>query len=96
MPLQIHTNAIQVLRNMKNPSFVIFELKNNLLVDFAESENEAFDKCKIAEKYGSGCKYYETSVTTIDDIREATKDIDVTNPMQGVKIEGIDMGFFES
>jgi len=93
MTLHIHTNALNMLNYMKNPSFIIIELKNNLVVDFAEDEEEALQKCKIARSYGSECKYYESSITTIETIRDATKNVDVNHPQQGVAIEGLDLDF---
>lgn len=37
---------------MENISFVIIELKNNLIVDFAQSLNHATQKCNIAKNMG--------------------------------------------
>lgn len=94
MTLYIHAGAINILNYMKNPSFVIIELKNKLIVDFAEDQEEALQKIKIAKAVGSECKIYESSVGTIEIIRNATKNIDVNHQQQGVAIEGLDSEFF--
>ena len=96
MVLQIHAEAINILQYMKNPSFIIIELKNKLVVDFAEDIEEAYQKCKIAKAYGSECKFFEMSVESIEKIREATKNVDVNHPQKGVAIEGLDSVFFPS
>ncbi|WP_179371407.1 hypothetical protein [Nitrosopumilus ureiphilus] len=78
---------------MKNPSFVIFEFNSNAIVDFAEDLEEAQGKCKIANSVGSNCKFFETSIYTIEKIRKATKDVDTNHPQQGIVIPGLDMNF---
>lgn len=95
MGLKITTNAIKGLRAMKNPSFVIIELMNNHVVDFAESQEEAHSKCITADSHGSKCKFYETSMRTIDLIRKHTKNVDVEHDKKGVLIEGLDTRLFQ-
>ena len=93
MPTNIHLGAINELQYIKNPSFVIFEFNSNAIVDFAEDIEEAKNKCKVANAVGSNCKYFETSIETIEKIRDATKDIDLSHPQQGITIQGLDMNF---
>ena len=89
----MHLNAINQLRYMKNPSFVIFEYNSNAIVDFAENVEEAEGKCKVANSVGSNCKFFETSVETIEKIREATKGVDLNHHQQGIVIPDLDMKF---
>jgi len=90
MTLKIHTEAIKRLREMKNPSFVIIELSNKAVVDFAESTDEANSKCQNADYHSARCKFYETSLRTIDIIREHTKEVDVEHEKKGVIIDNLD------
>ena len=69
MVLKIHTNAIKILREMQNLSFVIIELSNGAIVDFAETFNEGGAKCQMTDSVGSKCMFYETSLDTIENIR---------------------------
>jgi len=94
--VQIHTDAIKRLRNMNNPSFLVIELANDLIVDFAETGKEALQKCINADVHGSKCKFFETSVNTIGILRDTTKNIDVENEQKGITVEGLDSGFFHS
>jgi len=77
MPTSILTYAIKQLRKIENPSFLIIEDVNGAIVDFAESEEEANSKCTFAYSRGIKCTFYESSVKTIDDVREATKKTDL-------------------
>lgn len=90
MAVRIHTEAIKRLREMKHPSFVIIELANGAIVDFAESGNEAVSKCVMADSFGSKCKFYESSLSTMNILREQTGKVDVDHPKQGVMIDGLD------
>ena len=94
--VQIHTEAIKRLRNMDNPSFLIIELVNDLIIDFAETGEEALQKCINADAHGSECKFFETSMSTIEILKNSTKNIDVEDEQKGIVIEGLDSGFFPS
>ena len=94
MAIQIHIEAIKGLRNMKNPSFLIIEIANGAIVDFDETREEVLRKCMIADSQGCKCKFYETSVNTIEQIKNATKNVDVNHAKKGVLIEGFDAGIF--
>ena len=74
--------AIKQLQEMKNPSFLIVEDAKNAIVDFAESEQEATSKCMTAYSHGIKCTFYESSVKTFDDLREASKNLDL-DPTKG-------------
>jgi len=93
MPTHIHLNALNELQCIKNPSFVIFEFNSNAIVDFAEDIEEAENKCKVANSVGSNCKYFETSIETIEKIREATKNVDLSHPQKGIVIQDLDTNF---
>jgi len=77
MPTIILKYAIKQLQEMKNPSFLIVEDAKSAIVDFAESEEEANSKCTFAYSLGTKCTFYESSVKTFEDIREATKKADL-------------------
>lgn len=93
MPTNIHLNALNELQYIKNPSFVIFEFNSNAIVDFAEDIEEAENKCKVANAVGSRCKYFETSIETIEKIRDATKNVNLSHPQQGIVIPNLDTNF---
>ena len=90
--MRIH--AVKRLRDLKNPSFVIIELATNAIVDFTETSDEALKRCMNADMQGCKCKFYETSVNTIENLREKTKNVDVNHPLQGITIEGMDPNIF--
>ena len=90
MVIRIHTEAIKKLRKTANPSFVIIELSNGTIVDFAETTEEAISKCTLADSYGSRCKFYQSSVTAMAILRDNTKNVDVEHELKGIKIENLE------
>ena len=84
--------AIRQLREMKKPSFLIIEDAKNAIVDFAESVEEANSKCMVADSNGVKCTFYESSITTLENIREGTKNVDL-DPMKGDSVIIPDVDF---
>ncbi|MCH7647400.1 MAG: hypothetical protein IIA83_02175 [Thaumarchaeota archaeon] len=85
MPTIILKYAIQQLQEMKNPSFVIIEDAKKAIVDFAESVEEANSKCMLADSHGVKCTFYESSLETVEKLREGTKNADL-DPLKGDSI----------
>ncbi len=94
MSIIILKYAVKQLQEMKNPSFYIIENNNGAIVDFAESSEDANSKCMFADSNGIKCTFYETSVKTIEMIRESVKDADL-DPMKGdsLMIPNLDLEF---
>ncbi len=84
--------AIRQLQEMKNPSFLIIEDAKNAIVDFAESAEEANSKCIMADSHGVKCTFYESSITTLENIRKGTKNVDL-DPMKGDSVIIPDLDF---
>jgi len=84
--------AIKQLQEMKNPSFIIFEDAKKAIVDFAESVEEANSKCMFADSQGVKCTFYESSIETIENLRESTKNADL-DPLKGDSIMIPDLDF---
>jgi hypothetical protein len=83
--INITTQAIFLLRQRIDATIYIKEEAKDLIVDVAESQMEAYSKCDTASKMtGAQFKYYLTSKATMDSIRKATKDVDISQkPAQG-------------
>lgn len=92
MPTIVLKYALQQLQKMKNPSFVIFEDAKNAIVDFAETIDEAMSKCSMADAHGIKCTFYESSIQTIENLIETTKNADL-DPLKGDSIMIPDMDF---
>ena len=90
----MHIYVVKRLREQKNPSFVIIELATNAIVDFTETSDEALKRCMNADVQGGKCKFYETSMSTIENLREKTKNVDVNQSLQGITIEDLDPNIF--
>lgn len=81
---------------MENISFVIIELKNNLIVDFAQSLSHAAQKCSIAKKCGCDCLFYEIGINSLDVIKQTTKNLDLNSCHNAIKIDSADSLILQS